>query len=278
MHRGGQVFLVKAYYLIDAGLFPGYYYGVMRGRYIKPVTSGTLTKGSDNMTAIKGEVPLLDSFDDLEELVAESTRTVTASTVEDLDDLDALLEESTALAGAKRAQKQGRKLTAEQADIIESNRLAEQMQVWEGVAAVAHFVHTTCSCGHEQRRFNAWYKLLEHRRQDSRRLVRCDDHEGLPASQHITQETVGYCSECLGGVGLPAADLEKHPMLASLGKSFTQDNGQMELERLAGEAQGDAMLEELVNSDLERTGEISTETFEAIDRANNPEEFSHEPV
>jgi hypothetical protein len=72
--------------------------------------------------------------------------------------------------------------------------------------------------------------------------------------------------------------LEKHPMLASLGKSFTQDNGQMELERLAGEAQGDAMLEELVNSDLERTGEISTETFEAIDRANNPEEFSHEPV
>ena len=50
----------------------------------------------------------VESFDDLEELVAESTRTVTASTVEDLDDLDALLEESTALAGAKRAQKQGR--------------------------------------------------------------------------------------------------------------------------------------------------------------------------
>lgn len=194
------------------------------------------------MQSVKGELP---DFDDLEELVAESTRTVTASTVEDLDDLDALLEESTALAGAKRAQKQGRKLTDEQADILESNRLAEQMQVWEGVEAIAHFIHTTCSCGHEQRRFNAWYKLLEHRRQDSRRLVRCDDHEGLPASQYITQEAVGYCSECLGGVGLPAADLEEHSMLTSLGEPLEQDSGQMELELLAGEAQGDAMLAEL---------------------------------
>lgn len=197
------------------------------------------------MMAKKGVSTFDSSFNDLEELVAESTRTVTASTVEDLDDLDVLLEESTALAGAKRAQKQGRKLTAEQAEILESNHLTEQMQVWEGVEAVAHFIHTTCSCGHEQRRFNSWYKLLEHRRQDSRRLVRCDDHEGLPASQHITQEAVGYCSECLGGVGLPAADLEKHSMLTSLGEPFAQDSGQMELELLAGEAQGDVMLAEL---------------------------------
>jgi len=213
------------------------------------------------MTTIKGEVPLLDSFDDLEELVAESTRTVTASTVEDLDDLDALLEESTAIAGAKRAQKQGRKLTAEQNELLEANHLAEQMQVWESVEAVAHFIHTTCSCGHESRRFNAWYKLLTHRRQKSSRLVRCDDHEGLPSSRYVTREAVGYCNECLGAVGLPFADAKDLPMLTSL-----------------GEAAGDAMLEELVNSDLERTGEISAETFEAIDRANNPEEFSHEPV
>ena len=227
------------------GLFPGYYYVVMRGRYIKPVLSGTLTKGSDTMTALKGEVPLLDPFDDLEELVAESTRTVTASTVEDLDDLNALLEESTALAGAKRAQKQGRKLTAGQAAILESNHLAEQMQVWEPVEAVAHFIHTTCSCGHESRRFNAWYKLLEHRRQESSRLVRCGDHEGLPSSQYVTREAVGYCNECLGAVGLPFADAEDLPMLTALGEVYEQDNGQLELELLSGEAQGDAMLAEL---------------------------------
>ena len=228
------------------------------------------------MTAIKGEVPLLDSFDDLEELVAESTRTVTASTVEDLDDLDTLLEESTALHRAKKAKATGRKLTAEQSELLEANHLAEQMQVWEGVAAVAHFIHTTCSCGSEHRRFNAWYKLLQHRRQDSRRLVRCDDHEGLPASQHITQERVGYCHECLSNAGLPVADLEEHLILASLGEPFTQDNGQMELELLAGEAQGDAILDELINADLEANGQISDETFEAIDRMHNPEEFNHE--
>ena len=227
------------------------------------------------MQSIKVELP---DFDDLEELVAESTRTVTASTVEDLDDLDALLEESTAIAGAKRAQKQGRKLTDEQAELLEANRLAEQMQVWEPVEAVAHFIHTTCSCGRGFRRFNAWYKLLKHRRQDSSRLVRCNDHEGLRSSQYVTHEEVGYCNECLGAVGLPLADAEDLPILTSLGEVCEQDNGQLELELLSGEAKGDAMLEELVNSDLERTGEISTETFEAIDRANNPEEFSHEPV
>ena len=205
------------------------------------------------MQTFKGKLP---DFDDLEELVAESTRTVTASTVEDLDDLDALLEESTALAGAKRAQKQGRKLTAEQSELLEANHLAEQMQVWEGVEAVAHFIHTTCACGSEHRRFNAWYKLLEHRRQDSRRLVRCDDHEGLPSSQHITHEQVGYCHECLGRVGLPKADLEEISMLTSLGEPFVQDNGQMELELLAGEAQGDAMLVELDE------GEVADEEIE----------------
>lgn len=196
------------------------------------------------MQSVKGENPLAD-FDDLEELVAESTRSVTASTVEDLDDLDSLLEESTALASAKRAQKQGRKLTAEQADILESNHLAEQMQVWEPVEAVAHFIHTTCSCGHESRRFNAWYKLLKHRRQDSSRLVRCDDHEGLPSSQHTTKEVVGYCHECLSTVGLPIANVEDLSMLTSLGESVEQDSGQLELELLSGEAQGDAMLAEL---------------------------------
>jgi hypothetical protein len=34
-------------------------------------------------------------------------------------------------------------------------------------------------------------------------------------------------------------------MLTSLGEPFVQDSGQMELELLAGEAQGDAMLAEL---------------------------------
>ena len=164
---------------------------------------------------------------------------------DDLEDLDALLEESTALASAKRAQKQGRKLTAEQNELLEANHLTEQMAVWEPVEAVAHFIHTTCSCGHEFRRFNAWYKLLTHRRQESSRLVRCDDHEGLPSSQYVTREAVGYCNECLGAVGLPFADAKDLSILTSLGEVYEQDNGQLELELLFGEATGDAMLAEL---------------------------------
>ena len=220
------------------------------------------------------------NFDDLEEFVVESTRTVTASAVEDLDDLDALLEESTALASAKRAQKQGRKLTAEQVDILDSNNLAEQMQVWEPVEAVAHFIHTTCSCGHEFRRFNAWYKLLTHRRQDSSRLVRCDDHEGLPSSQYTTQEKVGYCHECLGVVGLPFADAEDISMLTSLGEALVQDSGQLELELLSGEAQGDAMLAELeakLAAEIE-AGEITMETFQACDDGDEDEEEAEDEL
>ena len=207
-------------------------------------------------------------FDDLEDLVAESTRTVTASTVEDLDDLDALLEESTAIASAKRAQKQGRKLTAEQSELLEANHLAEQMHVWEPVEAVAHFIHTTCSCGHEFRRFNAWYKLLQHRWQEgSARLVRTDDHEGLPSSQYITQEQVGYCHECLSTAGLPMQDAWNMPMLSSLGEVFMEEDGQLELDLLAGETTGDVMLQELedtIEQEIEE-GEISMETFQACD-------------
>lgn len=216
------------------------------------------------MKSLKRELP---DFDDLEELVAESTRTVTASAVEDLDDLDALLEESTALAGAKRAQRQGRKLSAEQNELLEANHLAEQMQVWKPVEAIAHFIHTTCSCGHESRRFNAWYKLLVHRRQESSRLVRCDGHEGLPSSQHTTKEVVGYCHECLSAVGLPIANVKNLSMLTSLGESVEQDSGQLELELLFGEAAGDAMLAELeARLDAEiKAGEITMETFQACD-------------
>ena len=199
------------------------------------------------MQTFKGEIPLAD-FDDLEELVAESSRTVTASTVEDLDDLDALLEESTALAGAKRAQKQGRKLTAEQSELLEVNRLAAEMLMWEERWAVAHFIHTTCTCGSQHLRFSGWYRLLEHRRQNSRRLVRYPDHGGLPASQHTTQEHVAYCHECLGSAGLPPADLTEFPILSSLGEPLALDNGQLELDLLAGEAHGEALLMELGNN------------------------------
>ena len=65
--------------------------------------------------------PDLGDLDDLDELLEESTRTVTAETVDDLDDLDQLLAESTDLANARRAKATGRKLSAEQSALLESN-------------------------------------------------------------------------------------------------------------------------------------------------------------
>ena len=229
MHHGGQVFLVKADYLIDVVVISGVLLRCNARALHQAYIFRHLNERLRTMQSIKREIP---DFDDLEELVAESTRTVTASTVEDLDDLDTLLEESTALASAKRAQKQGRKLTAEQNELLAANHIAEQMQVWEPVKAVAHFIHTTCSCGHESKRFSSWYKLLEHRKQASSRLVRCDDHEGLPSSQYVTTEKVGYCNECLGAVGLPFTDAADLPMLTSLGEVYEQATEEVENEAL----------------------------------------------
>lgn len=194
---------------------------------------------------MKAKPNLISDLEELDELLAESTQAGEADDLDDLEDLDALLAESTALAAAKRAQKQGRKLTAEQSELLEANRLAAEMLVWEERWAVAHFIHTTCTCGSQHLRFSGWYRLLEHRRQNSRRLVRYPDHGGLPASQHTTQEHVAYCHECLGSAGLPPADLKAHPILSSLGEPLAQDRGQLELVLLAAEARGDAILAEL---------------------------------
>lgn len=167
------------------------------------------------MTTIKGEVPLLDSFDDLEELVAESTRTVTASTVEDLDDLDTLLEESTAIADAKRAQKQGRKLTAEQADILESNRLAAEAELWITQHQIAHVTMTTCTCGRTWQDFSGWYAYQTQRKGTGRCLLKiAHPTDFCPRSQFISRRTSDYCPDCVSGLPVAPADLD---LLTALG-------------------------------------------------------------
>lgn len=177
------------------------------------------------MQTIKGELP---DFDDLEELVAESIRTVTASTVEDLDDLDALLEESTAIARAKRARRQGRKLTAEQNDLLESNRLAAEINQWQGQAVYAHIVRTSCECGNCYDDFRGWYHYETQRKGGGRRLIRKDCHEGLPASQYVTEAITPYCQAC-APQGLPTATLDDLDILLSLGEPEVLNEGQDEL-------------------------------------------------
>ena len=200
-----------------------------------------------------------NDFDDIEELLDEDSRTITASEVEDLSDLDTLLEESTALASARKAQRQGRKLTVEQSDLLESNRLAAEINQWQGQAVYAHIVRTSCQCGHHYDDFRGWYHFETQRKGGGRRLLRKDCHEGLPASQYVTEAVVPYCHAC-APQGLPTATLEDLDILGSLGEPEVLNEGQAELQLEFDEpAQPQA--------DTELSDELLDELAEELDNA-----------
>lgn len=135
---------------------------------------------------------------------------------DDFDTLDQLLGESVKIADAKKAVKTGRKLSAEQSETLEANRLAEAANIWHDIEVYAHIVHTSCECGNHFKAFNGWYKYQEQRRGGGRRLVRADDHEGLPASQFNTEQVVAYCHAC-APTGLPKATSDDLDILSTLG-------------------------------------------------------------
>lgn len=204
-------------------------------------------------------------FDDLEELMDESTRTTKASEVEDLDDLDSLLEESTAIASAKKAKNQGRKLTLEQQEILQSNHLAAEANLWEGKEVYAHVAKTSCNCGHHFEDFRGWYQYQEQRRGGGRRLIRTDCHEGLPAARYVTEVTVAYCSVCSQS-GLPDATAADCDLLEALGEQEVESVQQLVLFDQFGLVEGEleeASEEEELDDDDE---------LEALDDELSPED------
>lgn len=159
--------------------------------------------------------PGLGDLDDLDELLEESTRTVTAKKVDDLDDLDQLLAESTDLANAKRAKATGRKLSAEQAALLESNRLAAEAELWLTQFYVAHTTIEFCACGAIHEGFAAWYAYQTQRNKSGRRLLRVPRAEqGMPASRYHTQHDVGACHMCVAS--LPQLTVDDLDLLGSL--------------------------------------------------------------
>ena len=159
--------------------------------------------------------PDLGNLDDLDELLEESTRTVTAKTVDDLDDLDQLLAESTDLANAKRAKATGRKLSAEQAALLESNRLAAEAELWLTQFYVAHTTIEFCACGAIHEGFAAWYAYQTQRNKAGRRLLRVPRAEqGMPASRYHTQHDVSACHMCVAS--LPQLTVDDLDLLGSL--------------------------------------------------------------
>lgn len=159
--------------------------------------------------------PDLGNLDDLDELLEESTRTVTAKTVDDLDDLDQLLAESTDLANARRAKATGRKLTTEQAALLESNRLAAEAELWLTQFCIAHTTIEFCTCGAVHEGFAAWYAYQIQRNNKGRRLLRIPRAEQfMPASRYHTQHDVGACPKCIAS--LPQLTVDDLDLLGSL--------------------------------------------------------------
>lgn len=177
---------------------------------------------------------------------------------DDFQDLDQLLGESVKISDAKKAVKTGRKITAEQADLLEANRQAEALNIWHDLEAYAHIVHTSCDCGNHFQNFNGWYKYQEQRRGGGRRLVRADDHEGLPASQFNTEQVVAYCHAC-APTGLPKATSDDLDILSTLGDDLLDgtygqeclelpDPDEDEGEADDGEAELEAAVDEILST------------------------------
>lgn len=144
--------------------------------------------------------------------------TTPSSEIDGFDELDALLIESKKLAAAKTAAKKSAKLTPEQEDLLEADAIAAMLAQWEDEEVFGHFITTTCNCGAETRRFNAWYVLSSHVvKENVYRLVKSDDHNNLPASRYETQERVAYCAECLEHNHLPEVDADDYTILGGLG-------------------------------------------------------------
>ena len=134
-------------------------------------------------------------------------------------DLDELLTESVQLADAKRAKATGRKLTAEQSELLAANSLAEELELWEDLEVYAVVAEVHCDCGACSQQFRGWFVAQERiRGGKGRRLVRQEDHGGLPASVYRIREETLWCVECLMKEELPTSSPEDFDLLESLGE------------------------------------------------------------
>lgn len=171
-----------------------------------------------------------------------------ATDLDGFDELDALLLESKKLAAAKAQAKKSAKLTPEEEELLEADAIAAMLAQWEETEVYAHFITEHCQCGASHRRFNAWYIRSEHRTKPGiNRLLKSQDHNGLPASKYESEEQVTYCADCVDNEGLGAVTTAEVSILESIGCCVELAVGQMELSFPEPLAEGpvEALLKEL---------------------------------
>lgn len=163
-------------------------------------------------------------------------------------DLDSLLTESVKLADARKAAKKGAKLTAEQQELIDNNRLAEEMQLWQDIAVYAHMQESLCDCGNCYKDFQGFYLLQRRRFGKSDRLIRVDSPvEGLEVRKFLTYALSDHCYECVDAF-FPDTSPADCSLLSSLGSTHRPwiEHGEEVSEDLLAELEAEAQ-EELEN-------------------------------
>lgn len=135
------------------------------------------------------------------------------------DDLDSLLEESLVLLSARKAKASGRKLTQEQTEALAANAAAEEIEVWDTEECFAVVAHVYCQCGSDHEEFRGWFHLQSRvRGGKAQRLIRKEEHEGVPSSCYRTRESSIWCPDCLRAETLPdATDVSDCALLEELG-------------------------------------------------------------
>jgi hypothetical protein len=135
------------------------------------------------------------------------------------DDLDSLLEESLTLVSARKAKASGRKLTQEQAEALAANAAAEEIEIWDTEECFAVVAHVYCQCGSDHEEFRGWFHLQSRvRGGKAQRLIRKEEHEGVPSSCYRTRESSIWCPDCLRAEALPdALEVSDCDMLGELG-------------------------------------------------------------
>jgi len=137
--------------------------------------------------------------------------------MDDFQDLDDLLKESVAIAAAKKAKAQGKKLSTKQSLIIEEIKKVDERALWEDKIAYAHLNTLQCKCGDTVPSFQGYYIYQLARYGSGRRLVRVD---AVPAGLTIkgldTTTPVESCYFCIEASINKWADISECDLLREL--------------------------------------------------------------
>lgn len=137
--------------------------------------------------------------------------------MDDFQELDDLLKESVAIASAKKAKAQGKKLSTKQSLIIEEIKKVDERALWEDQIAYAHLNALQCKCGDYIPSFQGYYLYQLAKYGSGRRLVRVVEvPPGIQIKGLHTTTPVDSCYSCIEASINTWADVSECDLLGEL--------------------------------------------------------------